>query len=148
MFAASRSNSRLAPNWYGYRMWPRNAKREALRTLQTEGGAPCALIICGACLIGSLGAGIGATFPPPIGTVDDASTHYRYIGDIWKNHINPHLQNWKICFALWMTTPQARTCGLEPQPARFCMHGMKGFQCRNYRPLLRKCEKRWMVADD
>lgn len=74
-------------------MWPRNAKREALCTLQTEGGARCALIICGACLIGSLGAGIGATCLPPIGTVDGASTHYRYIGETWKNHINPQWQN-------------------------------------------------------
>ena len=93
MFAASRQDSRLAPNWHGYRMRPRNAKREALRTLQTKRGAPCALIICGACLIGSLGAGIGATFPPPIGTVDGASIHYRYIGDSWKNHISPQWQN-------------------------------------------------------
>lgn len=93
MFAASRSNSRLAPNGHGYRMRARNAKREALCTLQTEGGAPCALIICGACLIGSLGAGIGAACLPLIGTVDGASIHYRYIGETWKNHINPQWQN-------------------------------------------------------
>lgn len=93
MFAASRQDSRLAPDWNGYRMQKRHSKREALCTLQTEGGRPCALIICGACLIGSLGAGIGAACPPPIGIVDGASIHYRYIGDLWKNHTSLRLKS-------------------------------------------------------